>query len=511
HPFYTRDKETCNSCHMEKVPTENYDVSVKDGRIASHRFAAANTAIPLAFGYKRQFEEVVKFLKDDRIVIDIFALKRRARDSSKTRLIAPIDRDNFRLKDGDILTAEVVITNKNIGHSFPPELRDFYEAFVEFSVVDEDGKILYKSGYTDANGFLDKGAHNYMTYLVFEDGKLNDLHHIWKTKVVAQNNSIQSGRSDVSRYRFVVPDGYEGTLRLTAKLNYRRFTKVFSDYVIGKSTNLPIVTMAETSETLGIGSRNRPSEPLAKAMPDWWRWNNYGIALLDNKQFPAAADAFDEVIDFKNEYRPTAYTNKAIAMMQMGGWNEADKLVSKSLKLDENNYRSLFQKGRIKKTFSKLDEAEELYKQVLEKYPNDRDTLQQLGELAKLRSEAVPEDQRRVQLELARVYFQRILAIDPEDLSAVYNLMLINRKLGDRSAAAEFALQFRDLKADTQVEFLAADFLQENLEIGNESRPFHVHDLEPFRPEWELAGYPSIAGIDWSQKLVTTADFFEGN
>lgn len=507
HSFYKRDKETCNSCHMPRLPSEYYDVSAKNNTVISHRFAAANTAIPLVYGNKRQFEEVVGFLQDDKLKIDIFALKRQAKGSDESKLIAPLNRSSFQIRRGDTLTADVVITNKNVGHSFPPELRDFYEAYVEFDVQDAEGKTMFKSGFINPQGFLDESAHNYKTYLLFEDGKLNDLHHIWRTKIVGQNSQIHSGRSDVTRFRFNLPDEYSGLISVSARLRYRRFTKVFSDYVIGRSENLPIVTMAETKEQIIIGGQTLAQTRRSDAPADWWRWNNYGIALLDNKRFPEAADAFDEVIGFKNEYRPTAYTNKALALMQMGGWKEADKLVEKSLELDAANLRSLFQKARINKVFSKLDEAEVLFQKVLAKYPNDRDTLQQLGELAKLRSESVPKEGRLEQLEIARGYFQRILEIDPEDLSAVYNLMLIYQKLGERALSAEKALQFKDLKADTQVDYLAADFLERESIIGNESRPFHVHQLELFDPALEIGSYPSIAGIDWTRSFVTTADY----
>ena len=56
HPFYVRNKETCNSCHMQKVESTHFDVSAKDGKITSHRWAAANTAIPHFFGYKEQLD-----------------------------------------------------------------------------------------------------------------------------------------------------------------------------------------------------------------------------------------------------------------------------------------------------------------------------------------------------------------------------------------------------------------------------------------------------------------------
>ena len=77
HPFYVRNKETCNSCHMPNEPTKYFDVSAKsDDLIVSHRWAAANTAIPTFYGYKEQLEAVTKSLQDDKIGVDIFAIHR---------------------------------------------------------------------------------------------------------------------------------------------------------------------------------------------------------------------------------------------------------------------------------------------------------------------------------------------------------------------------------------------------------------------------------------------------
>ncbi len=499
HPFYTREKETCNSCHMERVPTKKYDVSVKDEKITDHRFAAANTAIPLVYGFQKQFEEVVKFLQKDKVRVDIFALTRQENRNDKGKLIAPLNSESFKIKQGDIITADVIITNKNIGHSFPPELRDFYEAYIEFTVLDGNNKELYKSGYIKKDGSLDDKAHNYKTYLVKGDGSFNDVHHIWQTKVVAYNNAIQSGRSDISRYKFTIPNEFSGEIKLNAKVQYRRFTRVFSDYVIGKATDYPIVTMSEVEESFLVGEKTRSTQNLIRSseMPDWWRWNNYGIALLDQKQFPEAADAFDKVLDFKNEYRPVAYTNKALALMGMGDWKDAEKLVDKSLKLEAENYRSIFQKAKIQIVLSRLEDAEANFKKVLEKYPNDRMTLQELGELSKLKSETVLVEEKEKELKTAQSYYERILEIDPEDLSANYNLMLIYQKLKMRDEAREKAKIYQDLQEDTQVSFIASNFLQKNSDVLNESVTYHTHELIPFQKILEKQKYLSIGEIDW--------------
>jgi tetratricopeptide (TPR) repeat protein len=493
HPFYVRNKETCNTCHMADVPAKYFDVSGKDGTVASHRWAAANTAIPTFYNYTEQLEAVQKSLQDDKMGVDIFALHVQSERKSKEKLIAPINRKDFKIKEGDTLTADVVVTNKNIGHSFPPELRDFYEAYIEFTVSDVNDKVLYKSGFIKPKGDLDEKAHAYKTYLVKEDGSFNDLHLIWKTKVIAQNLAIPSGRSDLARYKFTVPANIGGQIKLSAKLQYRRFTRVFSDYSLGKSKDLPVVLMAKSERVLTVGDENK-SQPIdPKAMPDWRRWNNYGIALLDQRQFPQAADAFDEVIDYDvKDYKAFAFTNKALALMELGGWKEAEKLINKALSLDAQNMRAIFQSGRIERVLSRLDEAEANFKKVLEKYPRDRMTLQQLGELAKIKSDTVPKEQRNAQLEIAENYYKQILAIDPEDMGSHYNMMIIYQKLGKRDEAKKESLIFKDLKDDPQVTALAGNFLQTNLNIGNESLPFHTHDLTPFQPNQQKTDYLAL-------------------
>jgi tetratricopeptide (TPR) repeat protein len=422
--------------------------------------------------------------------VDIFALRLRPAGKSRERLIAPVDRKSFKIEGGDTLTADVVVTNKNIGHSFPPELRDFYEAYIEFTVSDASDNVLYKSGYIKPSGELDEKAHAYKTYLVFPDGTLNDLHHIWRTKVVAHNLSIPSGRSDLARFKFAVPTGTSGPIKLTAKLQYRRFTRAFSDYVLGRSVDYPIVMMAKSERTLLIDAENKPQAADPKAMPDWRRWNNYGISLLDQRQFPQAADAFDEVIDMNvKDYQAFAFTNKALAMMEMGGWKEAEKLVDRSIEIDANNLRAIFQAGRIDRVQSRLEDAEASFLKVLEKYPRDRMSLQQLGELAKIKADTVAPEQRRDQLGVARGYYEAILAIDPEDVGAHYNMMIIYQKLGMREEARQEAKIFQDLKEDQQVTSLASNFLQTNWHIGNESLPFHSHELTPFQFTWQKLDY----------------------
>ncbi len=469
HPFYVRDKETCNSCHMKREPAPLFDVSAKKGTLISHRWAASNTAIPFFYKWPQQLDAVTRFLEEDKLGIDIFAIRRKSPGESAEEFIAPVNRSSFKITAGDRITAEIVITNKNIGHSFPPELLDFYEAFVEFIVSDDAGKTFYRSGFIKPDGYLDASAHNYKTYLVKADGTYNDKHHIWRTRIFAQNNQINSGRSDVARYQFSVPADMASALHLTARVRYRRFTRVFSDYTLGKSVDYPIVTMASAEYVLRIGDNAAlPADPSNKtAVPDWRRWNNYGIALFDQRQYPLAIDAFTRAAELDEKYRPMALVNRAMAHIELEQYDEAASILEAVVKANPTNARALFQQARIFIKRGQLEQAENNLKQVLAAFPRDRISLQQLGELCKIKRD----------YKEALECYDKILQIDPEDPGAHYNLMLVYRKLGRTDDAKREAKIFADLKDDPGALSLANQFLRKHPEMSNESVYWHVHDL----------------------------------
>jgi tetratricopeptide (TPR) repeat protein len=470
HTFYARGKATCNSCHMKKEPALLSDVSAKDGLLRSHRSAAANTAIPFFYGWQQHLAAVKKFLEAGVVGVDIFAVRRRAAGSnSAEEFIAPLDRGSLRLDRGDLLTVDVVITNKNLGHSFPPELRDIYEAYVEFTVADEAGKTLYQSGFIKPDGRLDESAHTYRTFNVGEGGSFDDKHQLWVLKVVSQPNQLQAGRSDVARYQFRVPGNLQTTLKLTASVRYRRFTRAFSDYSLNESVNYPIVTMATDECSLRVGENYLPRSPdgAGAGGPDWQRWNNYGIALLDRKQYTSAAEAFARAGELDENYRAAADVNRAMALIELKQYDKAETLLDAVVRSNPQNMRALFQQSRVFVNRGQLGPAEANLRKILEAYPRDRLSLQHLGELMKIRRN----------YKEARETYEQVLQIDPDDVGAHYNLMLIYRKLGLKDDARREAAIYADLKDDPAASSLSGEFLRRNPRVNAESVSWHVHTL----------------------------------
>jgi hypothetical protein len=71
--FYYPDKSMgCADCHMPSVASK--DAGNRNGKIHSHRFAAANTAVPYVDEDRPQLEATEKFLQSGFITVDIFAV-----------------------------------------------------------------------------------------------------------------------------------------------------------------------------------------------------------------------------------------------------------------------------------------------------------------------------------------------------------------------------------------------------------------------------------------------------
>ena len=291
--FYTADFTTCQGCHMKRNPITLPEYGAKNGTFVSHRWLAGNTAVPFYYGFDQQLDKTIEFLRSGNYLnVDIFGLKKAGSDD----LIAPLGKASYSLAPNDLVEAQVVIQNKNIGHSLIPEVRDLYEAWVEFTVTDKSGKEIYHSGFLKPDGMLEPRAHSFTNRPVTNEGEFVDNHKVWTIHSVAYDNTVPAGRSVLVRYQFRLPADVTGAVTVSAKVNYRHLRQSYLNNIFGKDhPAYPIVELASRSRVLKIGE-NAPESPDPADNPDWMRWNNLGIALLDQFQYAEAVQAFTEVI-----------------------------------------------------------------------------------------------------------------------------------------------------------------------------------------------------------------------
>ncbi len=466
-PFYVKDKvSTCQTCHMDLEPMTARDYGSTPGKFASHRWLGANTLMYKYYGYQPQLDKTIAFLRDatpDRpaaLNVDIFGIERNGR-----AIVAPLGTEPAKVEAGDAVTVTLVIQNKGIGHSLVPEQRDFYQCWVEFEAKDAAGRVLMHSGDLAPNGLLDPRAHSFTNRLINVDGKLNDLHQVWDTRVVAYNNTIQSGRSQVVRYEFDVPKDASGPITMTAKVNYRRFNQHFIDFAMGKHYDMPVVDMVERTRTLALGSTPAAPDPPDPAdNPIWMRWNNYGIGLLDAQQYAESARAFEHVVELRPDYAD-AYTNVAIADLSWQRYDESGRNLIKALQLAPHNARTLYYQALVDRIQGHPDAAIADLLEVITQFPRSRDAHRELGF----------SFYQQHKYEEARAEYETVQSIDPDDLSAHYILSIVCRRLGMRAQAAREAAAFADQKADPTANVYALEFLRDHPEVTEESVPWHVH------------------------------------
>ena len=458
-PFYVKDQVSiCQTCHMKSEAITLQDYGAEDGKLKSHRWLGANTALSKYYGYDEQMEKTVAFLRTGVFNVDIFGIERNG-----DKIAAPLGNVPFEVAAGDDLVVSVVVQNKGIAHNHVPEQRDFYESWVEFQVKDSAGKTIMDSGAIGQDGELDPGAHSFTNRLVNTSGVLNDLHQVWDTRIIAFNNTIISGRSQIVRFGFKLPAGVAGPITLTAKVNYRRFNQRFIEFGLGKHYQLPVVEMASRTRTIALGA-NQPAPPDAEDNPLWMRWNNYGIGLLDAQQYADSAAAFERVAQLRPDYAD-AYTNVAIANYSWQRYDQSRTQLEKALKLSPKNARALYYLALVERIQGNLDAAVADLREMAAQYPRSRDAHRELG-FSLYQQHKYDE---------ARQEYETVQSIDPDDLAAHYILSIVYRRLGMKDKAAVEAAAFADQKDDPTANTYALDFLSKHPEITAESVPWHVH------------------------------------
>ncbi len=459
--FYTAALTKCQDCHMARTGAPAAEYGAKNGTFASHRWLAGNTAMPFYYGFDDQLRKSIEFLRSGTFLnVDVFGLKKAGRT-----MIAPLGAEPFRLHAGETVQAMVVVQNKNIGHSLIPEVRDLYEAWVEFEVHDASGATLAHSGYLKADGMLDERAHSFTNRPVNLDGDFVDDHQVWTIHSMAYDNSIQSGRSALVRYDFRIPANARGPLTVTARVNYRHLRQSYVNHVFGPDhPAYPVVELAARTRVLNLGEN--AVEPAAQSdNPGWMRWNNLGIALLDQQQYSDAFDAFEHVVKLRPDYAD-GFINVALTYLSWEKYAQARAPLVKALALAPGSARALYYLGLVERRAGNAEAEMADLEPVVSRYPQSRDARRELG---------VAYYQRH-NYAAARHQFEALQAIDPDDLAAHYNLALIYRRIGLKKEAAEQAALFALKQVDPGAPTYSLTYLRNHPEISTESVPWHEHD-----------------------------------
>jgi tetratricopeptide (TPR) repeat protein len=140
-------------------------------------------------------------------------------------------------------------------------------------------------------------------------------------------------------------------------------------------------------------------------------------------------------------------------------------VLRKALAIDPELAKTHFFLALALKARGEYDEALRHLRHAAAQYPRDRVVLNQLGRVLFLKR----------QFGEAVEAFTRVLAIDPEDLQAHYNLMLCHQGLGDAEAAARERRLYERFKADEASQAITGPYRQLHPDDNNERQSIHEH------------------------------------
>jgi len=241
---YAQNGIVCQDCHMVPVDTARRVADemkrpkdLKDhglGGIAGagaenerslvhdHGFVGGNSIIAPLLGVEGGEEHKAE------------AIKRLQSAAELDLFVKPIDATGtYELK--------VKVTNQRAGHQLPTSLTFIRQIWLDVSVTDAQGKVVFRSGELGANNRLPEGTVIFRNNSVDKDGK--NTVNPWEVAGFTEINTIPPKGFRYGTYAFRLP-AYSAGFTVTAKLNYMSYDQYLADKLLGKdAVKVPAVNM----------------------------------------------------------------------------------------------------------------------------------------------------------------------------------------------------------------------------------------------------------------------------
>ncbi len=532
--YYPPKPQKCVECHMPLVPSN--DPAARDGKVHSHRFPAANTALPFVNRDREQLELTQAFLRAGQVTIDLFGLVRggeplrskAAVPKSEPRLsssfasgeesasfgaapsvvrapaevVAPLDKVGAVMRRGESARLDVVVRTRRVGHFFPGGTVDAFDVWVELEATDSNGRPIFHSGFLENGGPVEPSAHFYRSLQLDEHGNVINKRNAWATRSVAYVHLIPPGAADTVHYRLRVPEDCGDRVVVKARLNYRKFSwwntqwsfagvrdpaqKGFSlspDHDDGR--------WVFTGGTSGVSGKIKaipeiPTTVMAEASAEV-------RVVPQDAPLPSPLPYVDDaaIRERWNDY--------GIGLLLQGDLKGAEAAFLRVTRMDPHYADGWVNVGRARLSEGDLSGAEAALRKALAVDPDLAKTHFFLGTVLKQagrydesllhlrRAEALYPRDRVVRNQLGRLLFlkrrypeaiaelKQVLAIDPEDLQAHYNLMLCYQGVGDGAMAKRHEALYRRFKADESAQQITGPYRQLHPDDNNERQAVHEH------------------------------------
>ncbi|MGB5163380.1 MAG: multiheme c-type cytochrome [Thermoanaerobaculia bacterium] len=472
--YYPEQAEpNCNGCHMELLASDQFSAQDFDGsgtpKIHDHQFPSANTAVLRMLDQPES--AILRHAKFNEGVmrVDIFGIKQGGTIDGE--LTAPIRPEIPTLRPGGTYLLETVIRTVEMGHHFTQGTSDSNEIWLDVTVTSGETDVG-RSGGLEADGSVDPWSYFVNSFVLDRAGNRIDRRNAQDIFVALYDHQIPPGAADVVHYRLLVPPDARLPVTVEVALRYRKFDTAFMQHIYGEDyiNELPIMTLARDSVTFPVGdSAIVPTgENPVPGLPEWQRWNDYGIGLLrkggkSKGELRQAEAAFTRVEALE---RPDGPLNLARVYLAQGTVQDrAIGALDRAARFEPPApaWSVAWFTGQVNKQNGFLDEAIANFESILElddeetrrrgfDFSRDYRLLNELGqtlfERAKQERGPARSDARQALLWHARDVFLSALQQDPENVSAHFNLDLIYKQLDEPEKAAEHFDLYQTYKPD---------------------------------------------------------------
>ncbi|MGB5425988.1 MAG: aspartate phosphatase, partial [Gammaproteobacteria bacterium] len=488
----------CSECHMPLIPSD--DPAARDFNdsgtrsVHNHQFPAANTGITQLLDLPDWVMQAHQQRLSDVTRLDIFAIKEDGRIDGE--LHAPLRPSLPELVPGKRYLIEIVIRTTGVGHHLTQGTADSNELWLDVTAT-VDGRLIGRSGSLDAQGAVDPWSYFVNSYVLDRQGRRIDRRNGQDIFVTLYNHQIPPGAATVVHYLLQIPEDAQGPVAIEAQLNYRKFDATYLRYLQGeqfRGNRLPITVMASDRLLLPVLDQQEPlDEQQHTAIKPGERWNDYGIGLLregnsgsSKGELRQAEQAFQQVealgeasgaLNLARVYFKEGQLEQAAAALRRASEQQAPPwtITWYSALIDREN-------GHLEAAADKLESIiNNRFADARQRgfdFSYDVRVLNELGRTLYERSRQLRDTQQRELLAEAQGWFEKTLLIDPENLTAHYNLGLIHAQLGNSETAGQHrALHDKYRPDDHAVEQAVARHRRENPAADHAAAAIAIYNL----------------------------------
>ena len=249
--------ELCGSCHNLHLPDNGaaleptYD-EWKASPYPERGMTCQSCHLPQVSGPKADSSPVQTIGAHGSIPGAVSSLPGLADDPSLLRTAATLEaRLTGNSNDLSKLVATIVITNTGAGHHLPTGANDLRQMWLELTLRDNSGQVVWSSGTLDKYGTLDPSAVQFHKVLGDANGHPIDLHRIWIATQVLTDTSLLPLEARTIQYQISLPSTAATSYTLTVRLLYRDVSQAFAEFALDSAVpDLPTREMARTEVSL---------------------------------------------------------------------------------------------------------------------------------------------------------------------------------------------------------------------------------------------------------------------